>query len=304
MALVTPPGADEGTAALLGTFVPNVCHVCKRAARPGAPLQACSRCRWVSYCGRECQALDWRRGGSAGHRELCGSLAELRSRVDSAATAEREKRAAAAEQGELPDTPPLFHPTDPATLSRYVRASALVLEDVLGRPYYDDEAVHVLHQRRCAHCFGVAARKPTDWISCAGCSTAVFCSRACCDAGAAAHAAACTTYELLRASAAAVAASLARTARPPLWTPAELPLPAPQPPAVSSWDALLESAVGAAPLCAEPMAAEAPPQHVRRALLTEDLSDPLTVLLALREGGAFGHGGVQCHNQRSLCSTT
>ena len=40
---------------------------------------------------------------------------------------------------------------------------------------------------------------------------------------AAAHAAAYTTYELLRASAAAVAASLARTARPPLWTPAELP---------------------------------------------------------------------------------
>ena len=44
--------------------------------------------------------------------------------------------------------------------------------------------------------------------------------------------------------------------------------------------------MGAAPLCAEPMAAEAPPQHVRRALLTEDLSDPLTVLLALREAGA------------------
>lgn len=37
-------------------------------------LQACSRCRAVLYCGRECQVADWKRG----HKNVCARLAKER----------------------------------------------------------------------------------------------------------------------------------------------------------------------------------------------------------------------------------
>jgi len=37
-------------------------------------LQACSRCRAVLYCSRECQIADWKRG----HKNVCARLAKER----------------------------------------------------------------------------------------------------------------------------------------------------------------------------------------------------------------------------------
>ena len=301
--VTAPTPADDATKALLDTFVPNVCHVCKSPGRP--ELHKCSRCRSVWYCSRGCQAIDWKRGQGTGHKELCKPFRELRTRIESATAAERKAQAAASG----PAPPGLFQPSDPVTLARYKRASTYVLEEVLGRPYYDDDVVPVLYQRHCAHCWGVAAHKAAEgWVSCAGCSTACWCSDACRTAGAASHSRSCAHNEIVRGAAAAVAASLRAAGRPPLWSPSQLllpPAPLPNPP--SDWASFFQQQEREL-LVLEPGASSSsgggggggggrrsgqlalsfpsgvtpPADDIQRALLSEDLSDPMTCCHALR----------------------
>ena len=47
--------------------VPSTCEVCKRGPLTGTPVQMCSRCRIVCYCGREHQRVDFK----SGHKEQC-----------------------------------------------------------------------------------------------------------------------------------------------------------------------------------------------------------------------------------------
>ena len=45
---------------------PNVFNKCSHCATESSTLHRCSRCKFVAYCGRECQAKDW-----DFHKELC-----------------------------------------------------------------------------------------------------------------------------------------------------------------------------------------------------------------------------------------
>ncbi|KAJ6506206.1 hypothetical protein C8R47DRAFT_111084 [Mycena vitilis] len=45
------------------------------AVRPKTDFLRCAGCLTLIYCSRQCQAIDWKRGG---HREACGSLLHLR----------------------------------------------------------------------------------------------------------------------------------------------------------------------------------------------------------------------------------
>jgi len=47
----------------------NVCATCKRR---DAKLHRCTGCKFVQYCGRECQKKDWKE-----HKKLCESFATL-----------------------------------------------------------------------------------------------------------------------------------------------------------------------------------------------------------------------------------
>jgi len=47
--------------------VPSTCEVCKRGPLTGTPVQMCSRCRIVCYCGREHQRVDYK----SSHKEQC-----------------------------------------------------------------------------------------------------------------------------------------------------------------------------------------------------------------------------------------
>ena len=86
----TPPElADDATAALLDTFVPNVCHVCKLPGKP--ELHKCARCRSVWYCSRGCQAIDWKRAQGTGHKELCKPFKKLRTRINASASKRSSK---------------------------------------------------------------------------------------------------------------------------------------------------------------------------------------------------------------------
>eukprot|EP00928_Gymnodinium_smaydae_P005891 TRINITY_DN12040_c0_g1_i1.p2 TRINITY_DN12040_c0_g1~~TRINITY_DN12040_c0_g1_i1.p2 ORF type:complete len:195 (-),score=45.26 TRINITY_DN12040_c0_g1_i1:361-945(-) len=44
---------------------------CDNCGKTGVELQRCGRCRGAAYCGRSCQAQDWRKG----HRYLCRAAA-------------------------------------------------------------------------------------------------------------------------------------------------------------------------------------------------------------------------------------
>lgn len=43
-------------------------RVCAACGQAGVGLKQCSRCHSVWYCGRDCQAVDWKRG----HKFVCG----------------------------------------------------------------------------------------------------------------------------------------------------------------------------------------------------------------------------------------
>jgi hypothetical protein len=193
--------ADAG---LFDTFVPNACCVCKKTAA----LHRCSRCQMVWYCSRACQKSDWACSwgqDNIGHRALCKPLGELRRRITVARAGDQALG--------------LFHPADARAAAQFKVASASVLEVVLGRPYYDDEAVHVLYQRNCARCHAVFPQ--SEWINCSGAAAICWCSDACRAAGEAAphFASERCQHNLLRSCAEAVARSLRRgmPRRPPVW---------------------------------------------------------------------------------------
>ena len=56
---------DQVTGAVEGERLPEtmVCKVCRRTDG----VMKCGGCEIVTYCGRECQRLDWR----TGHRQAC-----------------------------------------------------------------------------------------------------------------------------------------------------------------------------------------------------------------------------------------
>ena len=44
------------------------CANCSLPEQPGVALRPCSRCKLVRYCGTECQAQHWKKGG---HKQFC-----------------------------------------------------------------------------------------------------------------------------------------------------------------------------------------------------------------------------------------
>ena len=44
------------------------CANCSLPEQPGVALRPCSRCKLVRYCGTECQAQHWKKGG---HKKHC-----------------------------------------------------------------------------------------------------------------------------------------------------------------------------------------------------------------------------------------
>ena len=48
----------------MSMLVTNKCACCKRS---DCHLKVCSRCGLVSYCTKECQKTDWKRG----HKAMC-----------------------------------------------------------------------------------------------------------------------------------------------------------------------------------------------------------------------------------------
>jgi hypothetical protein len=54
------------------------CASCRREHSPARPLQLCSGCFWVGYCGLECQRLNW-----LSHRIICSHLRSISNDSDS-----------------------------------------------------------------------------------------------------------------------------------------------------------------------------------------------------------------------------
>ena len=56
-------------------------HACYRCGKDDVPLKKCSACKYVSYCGRECQKADWK-----SHKEVCKQKAAEGAKKKSATT--------------------------------------------------------------------------------------------------------------------------------------------------------------------------------------------------------------------------
>ena len=66
-------------------------HVCFHCGKSGAKLRSCAQCRRAWYCGRDCQAADWKR-----HKQACRAAVAAEARR---ATRAREATAAARAAG-------------------------------------------------------------------------------------------------------------------------------------------------------------------------------------------------------------
>ncbi|EJD37137.1 hypothetical protein AURDEDRAFT_173771 [Auricularia subglabra TFB-10046 SS5] len=60
----------------------TACAVSELTEGAVRPFQQCGNCRFVRYCGRECQRRDWNAGAGGRHKDICPILCKLLGAVD------------------------------------------------------------------------------------------------------------------------------------------------------------------------------------------------------------------------------